>query len=178
MLYLHRAESSASLLWLGLLAFHYHQLLPEVATAGHSVEPGSVPHGAGIGSTAVSLRGGGICHHARTRSPADHRTGAGRSVGSHEGSEAGICPTAAPDESFPSGITYAGAGRIRSDMAAAVLRFRRVLGQETGGEAALHAAQSGEARTGSGAAALGLEQFPVLRVRRTGACGSQRAAES
>src|SRR5271156_4658152 len=39
---------------------------------------------------------------------------------------------------------------------------------QAGREVALHASQSGEARAGTGTGAVGLEQFPMLSVRRAG----------
>jgi hypothetical protein len=70
------------------------------------------------------------------------------------------------------GPTYGGAR-----VAASLLRFRRVYGEEARGEAALHASQSGCPPPGAGAGTVEPEQLPSLRPRRAGAGTRERSAE-
>ena len=53
----------------------------------------------------------------------------------------------------------------RSILATALLRFQLVERGQAGREVALHASQSGEARSGGESGGLGVEQFSSLRVR-------------
>ena len=58
--------------------------------------------------------------------------------------------------------------RTRSGLAEALLRFQRAHRTEADRGSALHASQSGEARTGRKAGAVGVEQLSFLSLRETG----------
>jgi hypothetical protein len=69
-------------------------------------------------------------------------------------------------------------GRTRPHLAASLLRFRRLLRPEEDREAALHAWQSGQTRTGAGTGPVGMEQLSSLCLRRGRTSSGQRTPES
>ena len=68
-----------------------------------------------------------------------------------------------PATVFPSGVSSGGAAGV----AAALLRLQCLGRAQAAGEAAIHASQSGGARTGGGAGTVGVEQLSQLCIRRS-----------
>jgi hypothetical protein len=91
-----RDPGTVSLLWRRRLTLHHLQLLSPPAAAEHPCPPQTVRHHSGRDAQPLSFRGARIRGHARTHSPSDHGTRDRRSLGGHEGSQAGFCAKAEP----------------------------------------------------------------------------------
>src|SRR5579872_1724110 len=133
----------------GLPAFHHVQLLwPHAAARFEGGErdlranPGASPH-------LVRVLHRRICSHARARAPAAQRTGAVEIVSDDTDAEAGH-------------VTKAARQTSAAVLAGPLLRFSGMERSQTHREAALHASQLGEARTGGEARGMEMEQLCSL----------------
>jgi hypothetical protein len=128
------AQAPASVLRSRVFALYHDELLSAAAAARQSPQPRSVSPRAGAGAAPVSLCGCRICGHARARASASGRARARRSFGSDESAETGLCPMsapkAAPSHGWQTARAVADGGQPGANLAASVLRFRGVLGNQ------------------------------------------------
>jgi hypothetical protein len=132
-------------------------------------DPGGSP-------AALSLRSGGIRGDAGSYSSAAQRARAGHAFDGDAGTEAAVCASAVAKEKAERRARGIVATARAAGVAAALLRFQCLGPTQAGGEAAVYASESGEARAGAGPGTVGVEPLSHVRVWRTGRGEDQSVA--
>ena len=157
-----------AMLWRGLPAFHYLELLSPSSDPGDSPAAQSVSGSARAGAPPLRVCRRRLCGHAGALPFADQRTAEGDALDRDASAEAALCPENSKTVTGlwrPSpGPTLGRRAGGRTRVAAALLRFRGLEPRQATGEAPLHPPQSGQAWVGAGAGAMAVEQFSTLRL--------------
>ena len=132
-------------------ALRYLPLLPPPCLAGHGGAARPVAEDSGVGPGLLSLHRGRLRGDARACPLADERAGGGRCLGGEEGGEAGLRAPGTEGSSAEGAGCGRRAGMLTSGRSGFTTFMCGVSGG--GGEAQVHASQSGEARIGGGAVA-------------------------
>jgi len=90
-------KPAGTTLWATTSAFHYVQLLPPQAAAGHGEEARRLLKDSGWSANTLPVFAGGLCGDAGTHSPVDLGTEGGESVKGDAGSEAACSAIAATE---------------------------------------------------------------------------------